>query len=221
MEREVHPILKIYDKRADKYDKMTYMLEKLFSKQAKIFRLLKGNILEIGVGTGNNLMNYNKSANVTALDWSPQMVRHAKLKVKRLGLDNIKDIIVGDIQQLNKYFKAETFDFVVSRCVFCSVPDPVKGLQQVAEVLHSSGKLVQIEHGLSNSRFINNIMKFFDPITAKLQGFHITRNILKNLEKSGFKVIYSWAIDPIEHIKVIISKPISDPKERTNGIKKI
>ncbi len=209
MQTEIHPVLRVYDKHADNYDRMTSMMEKLFSKQAKIFKLLKGSILELGVGTGNNLINYNNSANVTALDWSPQMVRNAKLKIKRLGLKNITDIIVGDIQQLNKYFNPGSFDYVVSRCVFCSVPDPVKGLKEVGKVLRPSGKLVQIEHGLSNFKLLNIIMKIFDPVTTKFQGAHIARNILKNLEISGFNTIYTRAIDPANIIKLIISKPDS------------
>ena len=203
---KVHPTLRVYDKQANYYDIMNSPMERFFSKGRKVFSLLRGNILELGVGTGLNLSYYHPSTNVTALDWSSQMVNQARAKVRRLRLHHIKKIVVGDIMELDKHFKPHTFDFVTSTCVFCSVPDPIKGLQEIAKILKPSGFLVQIEHGLSNFRIINFFMKFFDPFIVKWRGFHITRNTLKNLKIAGFETIHQWSLDPTGIIRVIISK---------------
>jgi len=202
-----HPTLKIYDRQARSYDAMNSLMENLFSKGRAIFNLLRGKILELGIGTGENLKYYHSSVNLTVFDWSPQMIKHAKMKAKRLKLRNVKEFVIGDIQRLSKYFSPNSFEFITSTCVFCSVPDPVKGLKEVAQVLHSSGKLVQIEHGISNFKILNLFMSAFDPITANMRGFHLTRNIKKNLERAGFKAIHEWSLDPAGIIKVIISKP--------------
>ncbi|MHA2039368.1 MAG: class I SAM-dependent methyltransferase [Promethearchaeota archaeon] len=204
---KIHPTLKKYDKQATSYDTMNVMMENLFSKGRPIFNLLRGKILEVGVGTGENLRYYHSSAKLTVFDWSPQMIQQAEKKMKRLKLKNVKNFVVGDIQRLSNYFKPNSFDFVTSTCVFCSVPDPIKGLKEITKVLNPSGKLVQIEHGISNLRLLNLFMRVFDPITANTRGFHLTRNILRNLKMAGFEVIHEWSLDPAGIVKVIISKP--------------
>lgn len=206
---KIHPTLRLYDKQATSYDAMNAMMETIFSKGRKIFNLLRGKILEVGVGTGENLKHYHSSAKITVFDWSPQMIKQAKMKVKRLGLKNVENFITGDIQRLSKYFEPNSFDYITSTCVFCSVPHPVKGLRELVKVLHPSGKLVQIEHGISNFSLLNLFMRIFDPITASTRGFHLTRNTLKNLEIAGFEVIREWSLDPSGIVKVIISKPKS------------
>lgn len=204
---EIDPILEIYEKQAPTYDIMNSLMERIFSKRRTIFSLLRGKILEIGVGTGENLKYYHPSANITAFDWSPQMIYQTKMKVKRLKLYNVKNFIIGDIQKLDNYFESNSFDFVTSTCVFCSVPDPIKGLQKVAKVMKRTGNLVQIEHGISNFKLLNIFMKYFDQITANTRGFHLTRNIIRNLERAGFEIIHEWSLDPAGIVKIVISKP--------------
>ncbi len=204
---KINPILEIYDKQAPTYDIMNSFMERVFSKGRRIFSLLRGKILEIGVGTGENLKYYHPSANITAFDWSSQMICQTKIKVNRLELNNVKNYVVGDIQNLNKYFETNSFDFVTSTCVFCSVPDPIKGLQKVAKVMKKSGKLVQIEHGISYFKLLNFFMKSFDSITVNMRGFHLTRNTPRNLERAGFKIFHEWSLDPAGIVRVIISKP--------------
>ncbi len=217
MKDENSAIQEIYDKHAKSYDRRTSMMEKMFHKVNYLFSLIHGNILEVGVGTGSNLKNYNPSDRITALDWSPQMISLAKLKSKKNKLENINTFIVGDVQKLTEYFKHNSFDFVVSRCVFCSVPDPLKGLLEVSKVLKPSGKLIQIEHGISKILPLNLFMKLADPITTKAEGFHIKRNHIKNLKKMNFKVIRQWSIDPAGIFKVIVSQYRNGTTEYINS----
>ena len=209
MTKQIDPTLRIYDSHASTYDKRTAMMETFFqSKVNKMFKILKGKILEVGVGTGNNLKNYNETSRVTALDWSPRMILYAKLKAKRLNLSNIDNFIVGDIQKLEDYFEQSYFDFVVSRCVFCSVPDPIKGLKQVAKVLKSSGKFIQVEHGISNFKPINLFLKAIDPIAYRVEGVHIKRDHIKNLDQAGFKLLKHTSLDPTSIFRLMISQKI-------------
>jgi len=201
-----HPTLEVYNKIAKSYDKRNKMMELWISKARSIFSVIKGDILEIGAGTGNNLMHYNPEANIVAFDWSSEMVSQAQLKVKNFALNNIKEFVIGDIQRLTDYFDPNSFDYVISSCVFCSVPDPILGLKEVFKVLKPSGKLIQIEHGLSEIEFINALLIFLDPLTSKKFGFHLKRNHLENLESAGFKITHQRKLDPIGIFRLLVSK---------------
>ncbi len=201
-----HHTLDVYNNLAKSYDKKNQMMEFVLSKARSIFSVIKGDVLEVGAGTGINLKHYNPEAKIIALDWSNEMVSQAYFKVKKYNLDNIKEIIVGDIQKLSDYFDPESFDYVTSSCVFCSVPNPISGLKEVSKVLKPSGKLIQIEHGLSTIKPINMWLEFFDPYASKRLGFHLNRNHIRNLENSGFEVTYQHNIDPTGIFRLLISK---------------
>ena len=69
-----------------------------------------------------------------------------------------------------------------------------------------SGKLIQLEHGLSEIKPINMGLFLFDLFTSKKFGFHLKRNHLKNLENAGFKVTHQQKIDPTGIFRLLISK---------------
>ena len=198
--------MKIYDKRASVYDVQSLKREHLISNARKVFSFLRGKILEVGVGTGINLPYYDSSAKVTTLDWSSQMVEQARAEVRKYNLSHVKKIIRGDIMKLNQYFKPKSFNYVTSTCVFCSVPDPIIGLQEIAKMLKPSGLLIQIEHGSSDFRILNLFMTPVDRLTTKWRGYHISRNTLKLLEIVGSKTIYHKTLDPAKTIRLIVSK---------------
>ncbi|MHA1266810.1 MAG: class I SAM-dependent methyltransferase [Candidatus Helarchaeota archaeon] len=199
--------MEIYDREAENYDQWANMMEVLFAKGRSIFGLLKGVILEVGTGTGINLQYYNSEAQVIASDWSPRMVEKTRLRIKKLGLKNIKQVVIADIQALGQYFEPNTFDFVTSTCVFCSIPNPIKGLQEITKVLKPKGKLVQIEHGLSNFPFINIGLRILDPLTTRARGFHLARNTPNNLKIAGFQILHQILIDPAGIARILISRP--------------
>ncbi|MFX1323996.1 MAG: class I SAM-dependent methyltransferase [Promethearchaeota archaeon] len=201
-----HPTLDLNNKLAKNYDHLNLTMERWISKKRTIFSKIQGDVLEVGVGTGNNLMYYHPKANIIAFDWSFEMLSQAKMKTRIYELSNIAEFIIGDIQNLSKIFNLNSFDYVVSSCVFCSVPDPILGLKEIYKVLKSSGRLIQIEHGISDNRLINIGLNFFEHITPKIYGFHLNRNHLNNLKCSGFRLIYNYKIDPFGIFRFLVSK---------------
>ncbi|MFO8017855.1 MAG: class I SAM-dependent methyltransferase [Promethearchaeia archaeon] len=196
----------IYNKHAKYYDLENRVMEHIFSSERKLFRSLRGNILEVGVGTGLNLFHYDPSVNLTILDFSPEMLKSARSKIKKYNLNYVKEIREGDIEHLDNYFDKNSFDFVTSTCVFCSVPNPIKGLKKVKKVLRTEGFLVQIEHGLGYNELLNLLLKVLDPLTTNMRGFHLARDQISNLKSAGFKVVKSRNIDQAGIIKAMISR---------------
>ena len=177
-----------YNRMARFYDLHSKLAEKIwFTKwRKKLFSTLKGNILEVGIGTGNNIDYYNTNAKVVGVDFSEKMLEKAKEKLNKSSKKNIS-LKQMDVEKLN--FKDNSFDYVVTSCVFCSVPNPIKGLKEIRRVLKPKGKLIMIEHVLSKNLLIALIEHTLNPITKYFMGVNINRNTRQNIIHSGMGII--------------------------------
>jgi len=198
---------KNWDEASLNYDKRTLLIDWIYTKERRIFTALKGKILEIGTGTGKNLSFYNSKAEVTASDWSTRMVRQARIRKRRLKLENIQKVMVADILSLSQYFEPNSFNYVTSTCVFCSVPNPVQGLREVLKILAPTGRLIQIEHGISDNWIVNGVLKMANKISYQMQRFSLIRNYIQNLQEAGFELIQQKPIDPLRIFRILISRP--------------
>ncbi len=176
-----------YDRGSKNYDLFELPAEKLlFSRlRKKAFLEISGKILDIGVGTGKNLPYYPEEAEVTAIDFSSGMLEKAVKLKSRLGLSNVK-LIKMDVQDLK--FDNDSFDFVISSFVFCTVPDPVRGLVEAYRVLKPGGSAIFIEHMKSDSSLINIILSTMNLMTVPMMGTYMNRETQKNIENAGFRI---------------------------------
>ncbi len=173
-----------YNRIASVYDIFEQPMELMLFKKwrTEVLSSLKGKCLEVGVGTGKNIPFYPDGIDMTAIDFSEKMLEKAKDKAYVLK-KNIKFIHM-DAQNMD--FKDNTFDSVFTTCVFCSVPDPVKGLMEIKRVCKPDGKIIMIEHVRSEKKVIGLIMDIFNPITVNLYGANINRKTVENVRNAGF-----------------------------------
>lgn len=178
---------KRYDRIAPIYDLMEGMVER--SRYSGWRRLLWSkvegeDVLEIGVGTGKNFPYYPPGVNITAVDFSEKMLSRARVKA---GRENVAvNLQKMDVQSLE--FADSTFDTVVGSFVFCSVPDPVRGLEEVKRVVKPGGKVLLLEHVLSANRAIAGMMNLVNPIVSRMMGPNINRRTVDNVARSGLLV---------------------------------
>jgi len=59
-----------------------------------------------------------------------------------------------------------TFDTVVATGVFCSGPDPVRGVREVRRVLRPDGRAVFLEHVRPEGRWLGALFARVDPLVA-------------------------------------------------------
>lgn len=177
---------KRYNRLAPFYDLMEGLAEKRYSgwRQLLWSKVEGKKILEVGVGTGKNFPYYPTKAEITAIDFSEKMLSRAKEKAED---HNVKvDLRQMDVQTLS--FEDNTFDSVIATFVFCSVPDPVKGLMEIKRVCKPGGKVLLLEHVLSANRILAWLMNIMNPLVVRTMGPNINRKTVENVVKSGLKV---------------------------------
>jgi len=177
-------IRKRYDRISKVYDIFEQPMEMMSLKKwrAQLTEELSGRVLEVGVGTGKNIAYYPNGSNITAIDFSKMMLVKAREKAEKLHKK--VELIQMDAQDMS--FPDNTFDCVFTTCVFCSVPDPVKGLKEIRRVCKPDGKIIMIEHVRSENKVIGLLMDIFNPVTLNLYGANINRRTVNNVKTAGF-----------------------------------
>lgn len=198
--RQTTAIRKRYNRTAAYYD----LLDRMFaaSLRKRVLALARGEVLEVGVGTGANLPYYPPGCEVTAIDFSPAMVARAAVRAARAPVP--VRLLEMDAEHLD--FPDDSFDTVVATCVFCSVPDPVQGLREVRRVCRPQGQIILLEHVRSENPVIGRLMDILNPISPYLVGCNINRRTMENVEKSGLR---TSSVEDIfaKIVKLIVATP--------------
>jgi len=176
-----------YNRIAPVYDLMEGLGERSrYSKWRKLLwsRVEGPRILEVGVGTGKSFSCYPAGAEITAVDFSDRMLKRAQDRASEQKVEvRLQQMDVQDLE-----FEGNTFDTVVASFVFCSVPDPVRGLMEIERVCKPGGKVVLLEHVLSANRVLGWLMNLANPLVVRMVGANMNRRTVDNVIKSGLVV---------------------------------
>ncbi|HKW78666.1 MAG TPA: class I SAM-dependent methyltransferase [Candidatus Limnocylindria bacterium] len=186
MARETERIRGIYERMAPRYDSQLDRVEGFFFHEGRVALVAqaRGDVLEIGVGTGRNLALYPAEARVTAIDLSPAMLERARSRAAELGRQ--VELRVSDAEALE--FPDGSFDTVVSTLVLCTIPDPARGVREVRRVLRPGGRYLVLDHVRSPQPLVRFVQMLLDPILVRTEGDHLTREPVEYLTAAGFRI---------------------------------
>ena len=187
-------IKKRYDRIAPLYDSLELIMEKgkMGDWRENLWQRVEAKIdksgmrlLEAGVGSGKNIEYYPDGLEIDAIDFSPKMLKEAEKKAKKYN----KDLKLSEMDIQNLNFEDNYFDLIVTSCVFCSVPDPVKGLKELKRVLKEDGRVIMLEHMRSRNKVIAKMMDWFNWVSLYIWGANINRKTMKNIKKAGLEIV--------------------------------
>jgi len=154
--------------------------------RARVCEGLRGEVVEIGFGSGHNVPFYPASVSrVSAVEpadlgWKLAGKRLAKtnVPVRREGLDG---------QSLP--FPDDSFDAALTTWSMCTIPDPAAALRELRRVLKPGGTLHFVEHGLAPDERVQRWQHRLEPIQKRLfGGCHLTRPIVDLVQAAGFTI---------------------------------
>ena len=173
---------------AQVYDPIMGRIEKAFLSAHRQYLLkhTKGNVLEIGAGTGANFSYYPKKIRVIALEPSAAM----REKAEKNRLENITILPFGVGGEAWRQFQQEnTINTIVCTLVLCTIPDVKSALKEFKKMLPEGGKLLVIEHIRSTKPGPAILQKIFTPLWKNIAGnCHLDRPTDQWIKEAGFEL---------------------------------
>ena len=144
-------------------------------RRQELLAATTGDVLEIGFGTGLNLLHYSPEVrSLAAIEPSIGMGRMARERIER-------SLITVELHRLageSLPFADDAFDCAVSTFTLCSIGDVDQALREIYRVLKPGGRFLFLEHGLSPDPGIQLWQRRLNWLQMRLgAGCHLTRNI--------------------------------------------
>jgi ubiquinone/menaquinone biosynthesis C-methylase UbiE len=145
-----------------------------------------GRVLEIGVGSGVNLPIYGPAVDqVYGIDPSLELLHRANKRITDARVS--VSLVRASAEQLP--FSDAAFETLVMTWTLCSIPNPSTALGEMRRVLKSSGRLLFVEHGLSNEGPVIRWQHRLTPCWKRIGGgCHLDRKMDELIRAAGFRI---------------------------------
>jgi ubiquinone/menaquinone biosynthesis C-methylase UbiE len=177
-------VRELYDARANDYDASVRgsWMEEL---RARLFARARGDVLELGVGTGATFAHYPRDLrSLTGLDVSARMLDLARARAAELALP--VDLQVHDFEQLP--FPDDSFDTLATSLALCGAPDQAVLFRELRRVLRPGGQLLAFEHVRPPNALLGLLADGVSPLTDHFIGCRMNQRTPDNLRAAGFQV---------------------------------
>ena len=170
------------------YDRFLASTERagLTDMRARLVTQARGRTLELGAGTGLNLVHYPADGvELTLTEPEEPMALRLERRLDELGLE--ATVVRAPAERLP--FEDSSFDSVVSTLVLCTVSDQHAALAEVRRVLTVEGRLLFLEHVRDSDRRVSRWQDRLHPLWVRVgHGCHCNRDTLAGIREAGLEV---------------------------------
>ncbi|MGA2836942.1 MAG: class I SAM-dependent methyltransferase [Acidimicrobiales bacterium] len=147
---------------------------------------LYGQVVEIGFGSGFNMVHYPDSVHgvmavepsATAWRMASHRIRASSVPVEQIGLDG-QSIPLDDA----------SCDGALCTFALCTIPDPAAALAEVRRIVRPGGRFHVLEHGLAPDAKVAAFQHRVEPLQRRIaDGCHLTRDPVSLVLEAGFRI---------------------------------
>ena len=160
----------------------------ILKQREKVVPEARGQVLEIGVGSGHNLPYYRKDQveRIVGIDPCSTSWALAQPRAKTLGVPI--EFIEGSAESMP--LPDASFDTVLMTYSLCTIPDAQAALHEMRRVLKPDGRLVFCEHGEAPDAAVARWQQRVNPLWRKLLGgCNLNRPITRWITDAGFSIV--------------------------------
>jgi ubiquinone/menaquinone biosynthesis C-methylase UbiE len=145
----------------------------------------RGDVLEIGSGTGANLGYYGTGvASLTVTEPERPMLKRLERKAREQN--SHATVLRAPAEDLP--FEDASFDTVVSTLVLCGVDDQPRVVRELRRVLRPGGRLIFMEHVRSDDPRVAEKQDRMNPVNRFVMCCDCNRPTLDTIRSGGFEV---------------------------------
>ncbi len=157
----------------------------------RVVKGARGDVLEIGAGTGANLPFYHWSQ-ISSLTMSDLSGREEHYRRRFFGITpkhRMPPLSTAIIDATRLPFPDNHFDTVVATLVFCSVKCPSCGLEEILRVLAPGGRYLFLEHVRPDQKRLRRVFDAVNPLWRRIAGgCNLNRDTLARMQHAGLTV---------------------------------
>jgi len=176
---------------------------KIFADLSERLKEVNGDVLEIGIGAGENFLYYPQGTSLIAVDPNPHVETLLRENLEKIGdRVHLKKFVVASAEDMNCTsgefgVKDNSVAAVVGTFLLCSLTDDqtTKTLQEVKRVLLPGGRFYFLEHVAGKpdtfQSFVQHFMTKSLIYPTLINGCRCNKNTLSWIENAGFKMVQS------------------------------
>lgn len=154
----------------------------LAGRREKVGEIVRGRLLDIGIGTGLSVPHYPASVEVIGIDYSRAMLKHAI----RLMDGQRAELVQADAERLP--FASRSFDSVAFNLCLCTIPDPEAAIREALRVARPGAPMVFLEHVRSHLLPMALLQDLINPVTLLTQADHFNRRTADAVRRAGVEI---------------------------------
>ena len=159
--------------------------DELAAYRRRLIPFARGQVLEIGVGSGLNLPLYGPEVvSILGLDSSAELLRRAE----QLTAQSHHPVHLIQASAEKIPIRDCAADTVVMTWTLCSILYPARALREISRVLRPGGELLFVEHGLAPEAEVENWQDKLNPLWTRIS-CHLNRPVDRLIRDAGLELV--------------------------------